>query len=342
MRESIIYSSLRVFFKALFVILGILLGIILVISLIEIFSSKSADNKLTTSYAHEILPNEKNEREVLGKSVPVILQIDFEGVIGTSGLDAESIRQQLIESREGDLRENRVKALLLYINTPGGTVRDADDIFHYLIEYKQKYKVPIYAYVDGLCASGGMYIALAADKIFSTSTSLIGSVGVIAPTFMNFTKLLEKIGVDTLTISAGKGKDGLNPLRPWKEGEDENYRQIINYYYEHFVNLVVENRPAISREKLVEEYGAHVFVAPTALQYGFIDNDDLSLNQVLAELRKAAGIEEEENYQFIKFQSKNWLKNIFSNQSQSQLLKMIFGESMRYSSHYLYLYSPAH
>lgn len=65
---------------------------------------------------------------------------------------------------------------LVYINTPGGTVVDADGIYRALLEYKTKYDVPIYAYIDGLCASGGMYVALAADKIFASDVSLIGSV----------------------------------------------------------------------------------------------------------------------------------------------------------------------
>ncbi|MFI5264393.1 MAG: S49 family peptidase, partial [Candidatus Kapaibacterium sp.] len=93
-----------------------------------------------------------------------------------------------VESQEGDFKNNRVKGILLYMDTPGGYSTDSDTIYRLLMEYKKQYKVPIYAYVDGLCASGGMYIAITADKIMASDTSLIGSIGVIAPTFMNFTK----------------------------------------------------------------------------------------------------------------------------------------------------------
>ena len=95
---------------------------------------------------------------------------------------------------------------------------DADGIYRAIKHYKEQYQVPVIAYVDGLCASGGMYIACAADKIYATDVSLVGSVGVLFPSFMNFSKLLDTVGVQSLTISSCKGKDDMNPLRPWKEG----------------------------------------------------------------------------------------------------------------------------
>ena len=142
----------------------------------------------------------------------------------------------------------------------------------------------------GYVLRGGMYVALAADKIFASGISLIGSVGVIAPTFLNVTKLLDKIGVDTLTLTAGKDKDAMNPLRPWQPGEDENYKKIVEYYYNHFVDLVTKHRPEISKEALVKEYGAHIFPAPDAQTKGFIDNSGATLSEALHELLKEVGI----------------------------------------------------
>jgi protease-4 len=269
MRDSILYSAIRALAMAFCVVIGLCLGFVFISVLIGVLSTDGTTTKLTTVTTEEILPDAEGRRESLPNDAPVILQLDITGVIGMEGLDTKSIRQQLVESREGDLKDDRVKGILLHINTPGGTVSDADGIFRLVGDYKKKYQVPVYAYIDGLCASGGMYVALAADKVFATDTSLIGSVGVIAPTFLNLTKLLDKIGVEALTISAGKDKDALNPLRTWKPGEDENYRQIIEYYYNHFVELVTTHRPDISKEKLIKDYGAHIFPAPEAKESFF-------------------------------------------------------------------------
>lgn len=345
MRDSIIYSAVRALAVAFCVVIGLCLGFIFISFIIGSLSTGSTDSRLTTVNTEEILPNAEGKREALTKETPVILQINVEGIIGMDQLDTKSIRQLLVESREGDFKNDRVKAILLYINTPGGTVSDADGIFNALLSYKKKYQIPIYAYVDGLCASGGMYVAMAADKIFSSDTSLIGSIGVIAPSFMNFTKLLEKVGVETLTISAGKDKDALNPLRPWKPNEDQNYRHIIEYYYEHFVNLITTYRPKISKDDLINEYGAKIFPAPLAQEYGFIDVSKASLSTALTELLEVANVTGK--YQVIQLENKGWWKTLFS----SYFSSLFGGRLERFSSYFfqtdllmgnqfLYLYQP--
>ncbi|WP_068470671.1 S49 family peptidase [Candidatus Protochlamydia phocaeensis] len=345
MRESILYSSVRSFMVAFCAMLGIFIALFVIIILFAALSTGTNEDKLTTVNTQEILPNAEGKREVLSSEAPVILQINIDGIIGTEELSAKTIRQQLIESREGDFKNNRVKGVLLYIDSPGGTVTDANGIYNALMEYKQKYKVPVYAYVDGLCASGGMYIALAADKIYASDVSLIGSIGVIAPTFMNLTKLLEKIGVETLTISAGKDKDALNPLRPWKPGEDENYRQVIDYYYQQFVQLVTANRPEISKDKLVKDYGAHIFPAAEAQKYGYIDVSDAHIKDALTGLLKEVGIEGN-YYQVIRFENKGWWKNLFSNQASLLTGKVKHEVSVSptvdllLQNRFLYLYYP--
>jgi protease-4 len=346
MRDSILYSAIRALVVAFCVVIGLCLGFVFISVLIGGISSSSSEAKLTTVNTEEILPNAEGQRQVLSSSAPVILQLNIDGIIGMENLDTKSIRQQLVESREGDFKDNRVKAILLYINTPGGTVTDADGIFRALKNYKEKYKVPIYAYVDGLCASGGMYVALAADKIFASETSLIGSVGVIAPSFLNLTKLLDKIGVETLTISAGKDKDALNPLRPWKPGEDANYRQIIDYYYHHFVELVAAHRPAMNKEKLIKDYGALLFPAPQAKENGYIDTSGISLADTLKELLKEANITTED-YQVIRLENKSWWTTLFSNQASSLFTGQIKHQisfspeiDLLFHHQFLYLYCP--
>ncbi len=274
MRDSLFYSSIRSFFVALFGMIGIGFGIIpLFIILIALFSVTGGDQKAKSEYSFEVVPNAVGSRKVLSKDAPVILKLNITSVIGTEKLNMQVVRDQLTESREGIYKKDRVKALLLNINTPGGTVVDSDGIYRAILAYKERYKVPVFAFVDGLCASGGMYVASAADKVYASDVSLIGSVGVLSPSFMNFVGLMEKVGVSALTISAGKGKDDLNPLRKWRPDESDSFRKIIDYFYDHFVNIVVEGRPEVSRSKLVDEYGAKVFPATKAKEIGFVDGD---------------------------------------------------------------------
>jgi protease-4 len=346
MRDSIFYSAIKALLVAFCAVIGLVLGLFFIIAAISSLSSGSTtDSRLTSVNTEEILPNADGKRTALSKDAPVILQLNIEGMIGVDSLTTNEVRQRLVESREGDFKGNRVKGILLYMNTPGGYSTDSDNIFRMLLEYRKQYNVPIYAYVDGLCASGGMYIALAADKIIASETSLIGSVGVIAPTFMNFTKVLEKIGVDTLTLSAGKDKDAMNPLRPWKPGEEDNYKNIIDYLYNEFVDLVVTHRP-ISKEQLVNDFGARIFPAPIAKEHGYVDESGVSLRDALKELVQAAGIKDE-NYQVIKLEDKGWWKSLF----KSEAVGLLRGEvkhrlyispemDMMMQNRFMYLHCP--
>lgn len=346
MRDSILYSAIRSLFVACCAIIGIGLGFILLlllIGLLGLFTSTGGETKLKTVNTEEIMPNAEGKRKSFLTSKPVILQINIDGIIGAESLDMKNIKQQLIESRESDYKDDRVKGVLVYINTPGGTVIDADGIYRALKDYKQKYKVPIYAYVDGLCASGGIYVASAADQIFASDVSLIGSVGVISPSFMNFTKLLDKIGVEAMTLTAGTDKDAMNPLRPWKPGEEKNYQDIVDYYYSHFLHVVTQSRPKLTEEKLVKDYGARVFSAPKAQDYGFIDGIENSVGPVIEKIVKAANIEGE--YQVIKLENKGWWSSLFSesalfNGQIKHNLPLPSEFDSKLQGKYLYLYSP--
>lgn len=343
--HGIFFGSLHSFFVALMATFGVFVGLFLFFALIGGISA-STKKEVERTYDLEILPNADNVRKALSSKAPVILQLNIDGLIGTETFNMNTIRKQLIESREGDLKDNRVRAILLNINTPGGTVVDSDGIYRFLKSYKEQYKVPIYAHIDGLCASGGMYSACAADKIYATEVSVIGSIGVLSqPPFMNFSKLLETIGVESLTISEGKGKDAMNPFRPWKPDEDAVYKQLIKYYYDMFVNVVIAARPKLSKEKLIEDYGAAVFPASIAKEHGYIDGSGVSRNEALKLLLKEIGIEDD-YYQVMQFESNNWVAKIFNSKNpilQGRIehrLELPEQLHSKLSSPFLYLYQP--
>ena len=346
MQESIFKTSVRAFFIALCSIAGIVLGFFLIGAIIGgIFSA--ADNKpeLTFKFSPEIKPNANGVRTVESSTTPVILKLNVSGVIGMDSLTRKDVAQLLVESRERSFENDRVKAILLFIDSPGGTVIDSDGIYREIKAYKEKYNVPVYAYIDGFCASGGFYIASAADKVFASDTSLVGSVGVLLPSIMNFSQLMEKVGVQSLTLYDGKGKDNLNPFRPWRKGEEDNIQDSISYFYDMFVNIVTAARPGLDKTKLVEEYGANIYPATIAKEHGYIDETNYTQNQVLKMLVEKAGINED-NYQVVELDSKSWVSELFKSQfnllsgkvtHQIALTPDLPGEL---SNQYLYLYRP--
>ncbi len=345
MRESIFSAAIRAFFLALFGVAGLLIGFVVIFALVGAISDTSvAEPEIAYTYTPEIKPNADGIRKELSKDAPVILKLNISGIIGLDSLTHKAVEQQLIESRERSLKE-RVKAILLYINTPGGTVVDADGIYHAIKRYKETYKVPVYAYVDGLCASGGMYVASAADKIYASDVSLIGSVGVILPTMLNFSQIMDKIGIQSLTLYDGKGKDNLNPLRPWHKGEEDNIKNAITYYYGMFVDIVTANRPLLDKEKLINDYGANIYPANLAKEYGYIDETGHTLNDTIKLLAEKIEIKDD-YYQVVALESKSWISELFKAKLDllsgriTHQLELTPDMHPKLMQQYLYLYRP--
>jgi signal peptide peptidase SppA len=331
MGEPIFKGVFRSFCTAIAVILGLAAGVGITLMAI---SAILGPQYLPPPSEPTIMPDAQGERSVLSGRSPAILRLDFHGVIGMGDLVSSKIENILIDSREAFLKGDRVKAILLHINTPGGAADDADTIYRALMQYKAKYKVPIYAYVEGLCASGGMYIASAADQIYASPSSVIGSVGVrMGPNF-NFSETMTKVGVTSLTLTEGKDKDALNPFRPWKPDEDANLRPIMASLYQRFVAIVTAARPHLTKEKLVSDYGAHVYIAQEAQKLGYIDFADTDYSQTVAALAEAAQIKEA--YQVVLLSP----PQPFLGGLAQSLAPKKFLQSLNLSGKFLYLYEP--
>lgn len=301
-RESIFVSVIRTFCRFFFGIVAIFLAFILC----SIFYSMISPSPLLKEKTNlEILPDARGNRQIASPHAPVILQIPITGVIGDpKNVNTENLENILIESRMGLLSRDRVKGILLFFNTPGGTVVDSDNIYRMLQDYKAKYKVPIFGYVDGLCASGGMYIASSADQMFASSSSIVGSVGVVIGPFFNVYDAMGKIGVHARTLTEGLDKDMMNPTRPWKEGEDASLKAVMAFFYEQFVNIVTRAHPRLDREKLVSEYGAQVFDCVEAQKLGYVDHALSSRKDALLALLREARIDLEKPYQVVQLAPK--------------------------------------
>lgn len=341
-KESIFKSSLRALLKGFFSFFGAAVCIIGSFFVLAFLVNSNA-NKSNFS----IEPDAEGQKIASSLTAPIILKIDVNGIIGAGKLTTSDIQSLLQDSREGLFKNGRVKGVLLTLDTPGGSVTDSNGIYEALKLYKQRYGVPIYAYVDGTCASGGMYISSAADKIYASPISIIGSVGVILGPVFNFHQLMENWGIQTKTISKGKDKAMLNPFTVWKPNEDASLHAITEYLYSQFVDIVLAARPQMNRQKLIEDYGAQVFAAPKALEYGYIDSANASYSSTLKELALASGIKEQEKYQVIELKpSKTFFSDLVEGKSTNGLIKSlgkligISSEIQELKDPFLFLYSP--
>jgi Periplasmic serine proteases (ClpP class) len=314
-RESVFVASLRSFFRCFFAVFGIFFGIIAASILYSMLGGAAKVYEEKTEFS--ILPDLKGEHSLLSTSTPAILQINIEGVIGEPmGVNTDDIKNILLDSRSGLLSNGRVKGILLNLNTPGGGAIESDNIYRLIKAYKEKFQIPVFGFVNGLCASGGMYIAASADQVFASPPSVIGSIGVIMGPFFNVTEAMGKIGVASKTLSAGLDKDMMNPFRTWKPDEDESLKNILNSLYAQFVDILTQNRTKIDKTKLLSEYGAQVFDSVKAQEIGYIDMANASYDQAVGALLAAAKIDPEKPYQVVELKPKHdWLSALMNNQS---------------------------
>lgn len=329
-RESLFSSTLRSFCISFFAVIGIVLAFVLVML---VFGAGKSAKTMETSTFDVIIPDSNGRKYSVTSHEPLLLRIDIVGPImpdgvspfAPNGVGIEYIRTTLNESRMGLLKNNRVKGILLFINSPGGAGYLCEPIYTALKEYSIKHQVPIYAYVEGMCASAGMYIACAADKIYANNTSMIGSVGAFW-NFFNVSGGMEKVGVQNMTLKAGKGKNAMNPFQPWAEGDSDNYQDILNQDYEQFVSVVAASRPKLTKDLLINTYGAQVFVSPDAEKYGYIDGAGYQYNQVVQMLAQEAGLKKGD-YQLVQMQAKVKFSDLFSLsnsfQTQAKLVEAI-------------------
>lgn len=204
---------------------------------------------------------------------PGIAWIKVRGVIAQDNNNSPFSRPSgagAIAKKIRDAAEDKnVKAIVLDINSPGGTVASVQNIYDELLKAKEKEKKIVALFRD-VAASGGFYIAMAADKIVAEPGTITGSVGVIMQT-SNVEGLFEKIGVKVTPITSGKYKDMGSAYRPMTDAEKALLQDMVNDTYTQFFAAVKAGRPNVKQEDLLEYTDGRVFTGQRAYNLGFID-----------------------------------------------------------------------
>lgn len=206
------------------------------------------------------------------------------------------VKEVLAQAAEDD----NVKGVLLHLQTPGGTIFGSRAIFDAVQSYKERTGRPVYAFVEGLSASGGVIAMAGADKIFADFGSRVGSIGVLGGMLTYFDDpvatdggllgqgIETRGGIEHTVISAGRGKDLGNPFRRPGEAEIAALQEGADNEYDRFVALVAENRP-IAESVIRETMGAMIFGNQMAESYGLIDGTR-NREDAVAELAQVAGV----------------------------------------------------
>jgi protease-4 len=165
--------------------------------------------------------------------------VDIKGVIGP-GTDASADKVML--ALQAAFKDKNTQGVVLRINSPGGSPVQAQSIFDEVKRLRTKYPaIPLYAVVEDLCASGGYYVAAAADRIYVAKGSLVGSIGVRMDNF-GVVGLMEKLGVERRLITAGKNKALLDPFLPLEESHKQIAVDLITEIHDQFIAAVRDGR----------------------------------------------------------------------------------------------------
>lgn len=171
--------------------------------------------------------------------------VDLQGVIAT---DSAASADNLIPSLQDAFEDKGTQGVILRINSPGGSPVQAGQINDEIRRLRAKYPdIPLYVVVDDICASGGYYIAAAADKIFVDKASLIGSIGVLMDGF-GFTGTMDKLGVERRLITAGANKGFLDPFSPINAAQQTYVKQMLAEIHQQFIDVVKKGRGARLKE----------------------------------------------------------------------------------------------
>lgn len=204
------------------------------------------------------------------------------------GADGEHPVSLLLEQLDQARRDPRVKAVILRINSPGGTVV-ASELMHDEIMHFKKSGKPVIAVMMDVAASGGYYIACAADEIVAQPSTVTGSIGVIM-LMVDVTGTMNLIGVKTDAIVSGVHKDSGSPFRAMRPEERELFQNIIKDMYERFVKVVVAGRPKLDETKVRTLADGRVYTAGQAFDHGLIDRI-ATLRDTYAAVKKRVGVE---------------------------------------------------
>ena len=193
--------------------------------------------------------------------------IDVEGVIAA---DSKASADNVVTALREAFKDKKTKGVILRMNTPGGSPVQSGYINDEIYRLKKKYPdIKVYAVISDVCASGGYYIAAAADEIYADKGSMVGSIGVLMNGF-GFENAISKVGISRRLYSAGDHKGFLDPFSPPKEEDIQHAKTMLKNIHQQFINVVKKGRG----DKLKDDpllFSGYVWTGEQAVELGLVD-----------------------------------------------------------------------
>ena len=209
-------------------------------------------------------PDKESGGTSIGKHTAVV---DVEGVIG---VESKASAERVIKGLNRAFKDSNTQGVVVRINSPGGSPVQAGYINDEIRRLRAKYpSIPIHAVVQDLCASGGYYIAVAADRIYVDKASLVGSIGAIMGGF-GFVGSLEKLGIERRAYTAGENKDFLDPFQPENPKHREHANQMLGEIHQQFIKVVRQGRQGRLKEN-PEVFSGLVWSGEKSVELGLAD-----------------------------------------------------------------------
>ncbi len=210
--------------------------------------------------------SEPAERLADGKGYTALVSIN--GVIDAGG---EASAEQIIPALQGAFADQAVRGVVLRVNSPGGSPVQAGMINDEIARLRAKRPdLPVAAVVEDMCASGGYYVAVAADRIYVDKASLVGSIGVLMDSF-GFVGTMEKLGIERRLLAAGTSKGFLDPFSPQREGDVAHARTLLADIHQQFIEVVRKGRGDRLRE-VPELFSGLVWTGARSIELGLADD----------------------------------------------------------------------
>ena len=214
--------------------------------------------------------------------------VDIEGVIA-SGAPANAY--DVIAGLERAFNSEDAKGIIIRINSPGGSPVQSELINQEIKRLRSlNPDTPVYAVVEDLCASGGYYVAVAADQIYVAPSSIVGSIGVRMDGF-EFTEALDSLGIKRRLLTAGENKAFLDPFSPMKPSQEKHVKSILDNIHEQFIKAVTTGRGE-RLQKNPEIFSGLVWTGEQGIELGLVDG----YGSVLSVSRDIIGAQDLVNY----------------------------------------------
>jgi protease-4 len=221
--------------------------------------------------------------------------VEVKGVIDA---DSEASADHIVSGLRKAFKDDKTAGIIIRINSPGGSPVQAGYIYNEIKRLRKKYpKIPLYAVVTDMCASGGYYIAAAADKIYADQASLVGSIGVLMNGF-GFVGAMDKLGIERRLLTAGEHKGFLDSFSAMKPEDIAHVKGMLNEIHQQFITRVKEGREkslkAAGKLALLDNpelFSGLIWTGEKAMQLGLVDKL-ASTSEVAREIIKAEKIKD--------------------------------------------------